>query len=349
MTTGDSTILFGYHATSCEQTRPGVLKAFLARVGELHAEADVPFTLFVQGDLVERNRDALLRVRDLCGDLVDFQQATYTGLALKTVCQNNHRGTEVFFGGCLEACCDDVARASDAMEEVLGVRPIGLAGPLGYYRGLSDRPDILYRLRGLGIQFLRTYTRNARDWVPVPFEEQPFFYDAQGFDDMLEIPGQGELTVAATEEMAHIDAARFVKIVKKDIDYVAVRNLIWSFVQHDFCAIQDDPTMANTRAIIDHARECGLPIMSHNAYYGSLRPAPEPTMETLVAEEVAQEICDDVAPEAAPESVPEVRWNRAPQPIALICTRRPHRAQDPRSIISALRGRRRRFRSNVLM
>jgi len=264
------TLLFGYMLTSSDRERPGVPGPFLMRVAGLHREMGVPFTLFVQGSLLEPYQADLQRVRDLCKELVDFQQCTFSGLPLKTVCQENHNGAKVFPAAPPDECCDDIARAMDLMERTLGTRPIGLAGPLGYYRGLSDRPDLLYRLYGLGVRFVRAYTRNARDWAPVPFEVQPFFYKAQGFDDILEIPGQGEIAIEECETIARKDLKRYIQQVCKDIDYVAAKYFTWALVQHDWCAVLNDPKMSCTHAILDHAAERGFSMLTHNAFYNAM-------------------------------------------------------------------------------
>ena len=183
--------LLGYNVESSEWSRPGVLVRFLRAAVKLHQELALPCTFFVRGQTLEEHPDEFRRARDECGELMDFQQYTYSALPLKTVCQENYRGLR----------CSRAARRANAattsrarrtlMERVLGSRPTGLGGPLGYYRGLSDRPDLLEIVSGLGIRFTRTYTRNSRDWSPLAFETQPFRYSAQGFPDVLEIPGQG--------------------------------------------------------------------------------------------------------------------------------------------------------------
>ena len=266
-------LLPGYMAVSSDGARRGVAGPFLMRVGRLHQEMGTPFTLFVRAGLLTQYNADLQRVRELCGEGVDFQLCTDDDVALKTVCQENHRGVTVVPAAAMEVCCDRIARASDLMERLLGVRPMGLASSLGYYRGLSDRPDVLAHLQRLGMRFLRTYTRNARDWAPVTFEVQPFFYTPQGFDDVLEIPGQGGMAIEECEEFARRDAEDYVRRVRKDLDYVAAKKLTFSFVQRDWCAIHEDAEMACTRAILEYARNAGMLTMSHRACFEQMRAA----------------------------------------------------------------------------
>lgn len=261
------TFLPGYSIESPEVEHPGIALRCLRLAASVHRELEAPCTVFVRGRILEANEDAFRRLRDGYGDLLDFQQGTNSGVPLKTVCQANEHGVKLFRGGSVDECREDVGRASDIMERVLGVRPIGLAGPLGYYRGLSDRPDLLEVLHELGVRFTRTFTRNARDWSPLSFETQPFAYDAQGFSDMIEIPGQGWPDVVLKEALRRQGAGGFVAHIRKDLDYVAAKKLTWSFVQTDRTCLLDDTEMAATRAVIEHARRLGFRMQTHAAHY----------------------------------------------------------------------------------
>jgi peptidoglycan/xylan/chitin deacetylase (PgdA/CDA1 family) len=243
-----------------------VLVGFLEAAVRLHRDLALPCTFFVRGQSLEEHPDEFRRVRDECGELIDLQQFTFSALPLKTVCQENHRGRSVFQGGTPRQCRDDIARASEVMERILGSRPIGLGGPLGYYRGLSDRPDLIEIVRVLGIRFTRTFTRNARDWSPLAFETQPFRYAAEGFPEVLEIPGQGWPDCALKEALGAAHSDQYLRQVCKDLDYVAARQLTWSCVLHDWSAIQDDREMRVTRAILEHARGLGFAFQTHRQF-----------------------------------------------------------------------------------
>ncbi len=152
------------------------------------------------------------------------------------------------------------------IERLLGHRPTGLAGPLGYYRGLSDRPDLLEMLFSLGIRFTRSYTRNARDAHPLAFETQAFRYAAQGFSDIVEIPGQGWPDAVLREELGYEDVDAYVRQVRKDLDYVKAKGLTWSYAQHDWAALLPHNDMRAMRAILEHAAESGFQVMTHRLF-----------------------------------------------------------------------------------
>ena len=260
------TLLLAYEVMASDRVERGVLAPFLMQAARLHKETAVPCTFFVRGELLEPYQADFQRVRDLMGGLADFQQATWSGALLKTVCQENHRGLALFPAATLDDCCDEIARAADCMERALGVRPVGLAAPMGAYRGLSDRPDLLNRLDTLDVRFLRSRTRNFRDWYPVAFEVQPYRYAAQGLPHMIEIPGQGWPDCVLKETIRADSPDRYVQYVKKDLDYVAAKRLVWSLMLRDASVIGNDPEMTQVRAIIEYARNLGYAFQTHQAF-----------------------------------------------------------------------------------
>ena len=261
------TLLPAYFIESFDDSRPGIVERFLDTVSNLHSTMRIPCTFFVLGRALEQHADAFRRALETCGEWIDFQQCTFSGIPLKTVCQHNHQGTKLFRGASPDECCADISRASELMERVLGAKPSGLAGPLGYYRGLSDRPEILAIANEFGIRFTRTYTRNARDWSPVSFEVQPFHYDVQGFPHILEIPGQGWPDHILRDALGDREPSHYIEHLKKDLNYVAAKELAWSFAQSDWSCVLHDPDMTTARAFLEYARELGFRIMSHASYY----------------------------------------------------------------------------------
>jgi len=278
------TFLPGYCVESCDRTRPGVVEDFLRAVSQVHRRLDMACTMFVRGRTLEEHTEAFQSLQQECGHLIDFQQYTYSGLPLKTVCQENHEGVQVFRGLSPEQCRESLARTLDLMETTLRVRPIGLAGPLGYYRGLSNRLAVLEVIEQVGIRFIRTYTRNAHDWYPVAFEVQPFDYTVQGVPTVLEIPGQGWPDAVLRETLGLAGVDRYVDHVKKDLDYVAAKGLTWSYMQHDWSSIAHDPDMAATAQILEYARELNFEVDTHQAYYEKRMGITGPVGEDVQAQ-----------------------------------------------------------------
>ncbi len=83
---------------------------------------------------------------------------------------------------------------------------------------------------------------------------------------MLEIPGQGWPDLALKEALGPANPELYVRQMCKDLDYVAAKQLTWSCVQHDWSAIEGDPQMRSTRAILEHARKLGFQAQTHRAF-----------------------------------------------------------------------------------
>jgi peptidoglycan/xylan/chitin deacetylase (PgdA/CDA1 family) len=261
--------LFGYDV---EHLDPEITRPFLKRAAELHREYGVPATLFVTGETLERNVDAL---GALVGDpLFDLQQHTYSHKPLKTLVQRSPRGTELILGASLERTRDEVSRTSELLASLLGVRCTGLTGPYTYYRGLADRPDILQVLDECGIRFLRTYGRNEHDWQPVSFDVQPFRYSLQGFPHLLEYGIQGWADCLLREELGWEDHDGYLAELRRNLDLIRERDLVWSYLQHDWSSLRGDPGMTLTETLLRDVRDRGISSQRYIDHYEQATATP---------------------------------------------------------------------------
>lgn len=253
--------LIGYDVESGE---PDVTARFLERVRVVHEVAGVPATLFVVGRTALRHGPAL---RELAAHpLFDVQQHTFSHVLLKTVCQENEEGVRVFPGGSLQEAADDVRRGQQALREACGVTCTGLTGPYNYYRGLSDRPDLLRACRDEGIRFLRCDGRDAHDWQPVPLDRQPYWYGPQGFPDLLECCLHGWQDCILRERLGWERTREYVAAVEGWIREAARRGLVYSYCQHDWSSLRADPTLAATAEILTAAKSA-LRCLSYRDFY----------------------------------------------------------------------------------
>ena len=272
-TLGDmGTLLIGYDV---EWRGEGdVTPRFLEQVRSLHDRLGLPATLFVVGQTLER---WVPQFQAISGDpLFDIQQHTYSHQLLKTVYIEDGRSVRVVRGVTLEETREEVRKTSALLAEHLGVQCTGLTGPWCYYRGLRDRPDILQVLREEGIRFTRTDGRNERDWHPVSIDLQPYWYDALGFPDVLEIPIHGwHDCVIRDEVLGWENVDGYVESVKPYIEQAAAEDKVFSFCQHDWSSIRADPQMCATDALIRYAQDQGLHFMSYRAYHEACRERRE--------------------------------------------------------------------------
>lgn len=260
-----ATLLFGYDVENGDPNSD-ITRVFLDRATRVHDALDAPCTLFVCGATIENNLDAFKKAAER-SDLFDIQSHTYSHCLLKTVCQNVDGEITVFPGGSLPQIRSEMKRSVETTREALGVKVRGLCGPYCYYRGLSDRPDILDILHRSGIRFVRTWGRNENDWQPVELSLQPFWYEAQGFADMLEIPVHGWQDCIWRSEHGWSDTEGFAKYQCELIDEAVERDAVLSLCAHDWSSIREDPDMTIAAAILSHARKRGMRIMSYRSYY----------------------------------------------------------------------------------
>lgn len=262
-TAGHGTFLIGYDV---ESGNPDVTRPFLRRAQQIHEATGVPATFFLCGRTVERNVEAL---RPLAAHpLFDFQQHTYNHVLLKSVCiEDPQEGTRFFRAGTLEQIRDEVRRTTVLLREACGVDCAGLTGPYAYYRGLTDRPDILEILWEEGIRFTRTWGRNEHDWQPVPLEVQPFYYELQGLPGMLEVPIHGWQDISLRKTVGWANHQAFLDGVYPYMERAAEEGLVFSYCTHDHSSTRDDPEMHITESVLRRARDLGMAAQTYAAYY----------------------------------------------------------------------------------
>jgi len=256
-----STLLIGYDVES--MGKPEVVREFLTKAEEVHREH--PCTFFLVGQVIEENARELER---LAGNpSFDFQQHTYSHKLLKTVCMERDGEITVYPGMPFAEIEDEVGRTCELLMRHFGKECLGITGPWAYYRGLSDRPDILEVLHRLGIRFTRTWGRDEHDFQPVAFEVQPFRYAPQGFGDMLEVPIHGWQDVYWRDINGWENVEGYAEYLLECLDYAAGRGLVWSHGTHDWSSVRNDPEMSLIRTILSAADRRNVAIKSYSQYY----------------------------------------------------------------------------------
>jgi peptidoglycan/xylan/chitin deacetylase (PgdA/CDA1 family) len=257
-------MLIGYdvEAGGAEDVTP----RFLEQARVLHNRLGVPATLFIVGQTLEQ---WVPEFQAIAADtLFDLQQHTYSHQLLKTVYIDDGKSIRVVRGVSLEETRQEVRKASELLHKHLGIECVGLTGPWCYYRGLRDRPDILQVLWEERIRFTRTDGRNEHDWHPVSMDLQPYWYEALGFPEMLEIPIHGwHDCVIRAEVLGWENLAGYVESVKAYIDRAASEDKVFSLCQHDWSSIREDPEMHATETLIRYAEAQGVRFMTYRAYY----------------------------------------------------------------------------------
>ena len=251
-----------------------IFKKSIEAIKRIHVKLEAPATIFLVGKTLTAGAKYVKSLLDY-PDLFDLQQHTYSHVLLKTVVVDDkenspyaRRPNERYVeGASLEVIREEVRKANKALKEHLEVTCLGIRCPYGYYRGLSDRPDILKILHQEGIRFTSTYLRNQQDWQPVPMDAQPFWYKLQGFPDMLEIPGQGWADCIWRDINGWRNRKEYTKYLNGTLDAFKRRNLTWGTVFHDWAIIKEDPTADMMSEFIQYAKERGVAVSNYAQFY----------------------------------------------------------------------------------
>lgn len=257
-------ILIGYDIE--KSFEPEITSRFINLVLEAQKELQVKSTFFILGRCVEIATKDLLRLKDQ--PFFELQQHTYSHIGVKTLWQIKPDGTTRFEKGeSPQVIEEEIAKTNKLFKDRLGLDCRGIAIPRGFFRGLGDRPDLLDIFWRQGIRYMRAFSRNEYDWQPVSLDVQPFFYDIQGYPDILEIPVQGWQDCLWYEENGKNNQTGYLNYLKSTVDLVQKNNLAWSFVQHDWSTVQYDPDFLITRQFILYAQQKGVNFMTHREYY----------------------------------------------------------------------------------
>jgi peptidoglycan/xylan/chitin deacetylase (PgdA/CDA1 family) len=237
-------------------------RVFLGKILRLHEELKVPATIFMVGCNIAQHVPELAACRD--SGWFEIAQHTWSHYPIKTVVEDIPNG--VFLPGLpVEKIEEQIARPVEELRKLLGVTCAGVTLPYCYYRGLADRPDILAFVRKHGLRYVRSYGRNERDYGPVSWDVQPFWYERQGFPEILEIPVQGWMDAQWRKEHGWENWPAYHSWLKGQISVAAERGLAWSHVQHDWTSLLEDESLEWTRRFLLAARE-NLECMTHEAF-----------------------------------------------------------------------------------
>lgn len=274
-------ILFGYDTERFED--PSVTRHFLRTMSQMHEEYQIPCTLFLVGKVIEECADDIKPLVD--NPLFDLQQHSYSHQPFKSyvidfrgIPEEELKDLEwlrgkpkivVHRGLALEEIREQVIKTQECLRDYLGIEcNKGLTCPFAYYQGLLDRPDVTDLLYDLGIRFVRSWGRDYRGWNPTPFDVQPFFYEAHGHDDMLEIPIQGWHDTLWKAQHGWANVQGYVEMLQESLHEVMEHDYTWSFLAHDWSSVRQDPEMSGIRAFIEYTLEQGdVTFATHTSFY----------------------------------------------------------------------------------
>ena len=233
-------------------------------IGQNHGDLGVPATLFVCGRTLTHATDAVQAAA--ANPLFDIQQHTYSHLLFKDQAWKDG----VFRASPPHAIGEELAFTSALIERYAGSRCIGLRTPFGYYRGLRDRPDLLQLLADAGIRYVSAWGRNDEGGNPTPWV-QPFWYEEEGYPDILELPFQFWLDGIWFDMHGFGNGTGFRAELRRAVDEIADQDLVYGVCFHDWAmTVCDEPGTGWVRGMLEHALERGVEVTSYTRYYERL-------------------------------------------------------------------------------
>jgi peptidoglycan/xylan/chitin deacetylase (PgdA/CDA1 family) len=270
------TILFGVDVESCSESSAG----YCRYATELFHDLQVPATWYVTGMTLEKYPREFQEVAK--SSLIELESHTYSHMLLKTALYRSGAGpgefgakeVEMVRGGSIEQLQADLGRAQRVFQDVLGRTATALTGPWGYYRGLADRPDVLEVVYAHGFRILRTCARCEADSQPVPLEWRPFWYEAQGFPDVLECLIHDFQDDYLWREFGRpAEGERYADHLKRVANRVAAEDLVWSVDTHDHgCETREGFERKGTwmRELLTHAKGLGIRFLKITDYHAEM-------------------------------------------------------------------------------
>jgi peptidoglycan/xylan/chitin deacetylase (PgdA/CDA1 family) len=246
---------------------PDVTRRGVGLLARLHEELEAPCTFFICGRTLLHALDA---IEPLAGsDLFDIQQHTYSHVVFRDV-RYHAEGAEteaVIPETPHVALREELRFTSELIRKYLGRECVGVRTPFGYYRGLRDRPDLLEIVRDTGHRFVTSWGRNEENGNPTPWV-QPFAYAEEGYADLLEIPFQFWLDGIWFDANGYGEGRGFRRALEGAVDEIAERDLVFATAFHEWCAVEaNEEGTGWIRTLIEHARACGVEIMSYSDYW----------------------------------------------------------------------------------
>jgi peptidoglycan/xylan/chitin deacetylase (PgdA/CDA1 family) len=245
---------------------PATCAEALALLGEIHAEADVPATLFICGRTLLHALEPVRAAK--ASGLFDVQQHTFSHVPFRDIEYSPEPGIVATIAASPpEALSAELEVTSRLIRDHLGHECVGLRTPFGYHRGLRDRPDLLEIVRETGLRYVTSWGRNAENANPTPWV-QPFAYDEEGYPDVLELPFQFWLDVVWFDRHGYDTGPALLEALKGAVDEVATNDLVYGACFHDWVMLASDERRVGwLRGFLRYAAERGVEVTTYTEYW----------------------------------------------------------------------------------
>ncbi|MEI6501279.1 MAG: polysaccharide deacetylase family protein, partial [Armatimonadota bacterium] len=168
--------LAAYDTENLEQCLPAV-----EQLVALHRKHEVPATFFIVGKLLEQDGPAYRKLLD--DPLFDVQSHSYSHRMLRDSPQHGP-------GVTVEEAEFEIAEGKRLVDEVFERNTIGFRPGCGFENGFGGEPERLELFRRHGVKFISADLRGPLGTIPNDMA-QAYRYEADGYADLMEIPGHG--------------------------------------------------------------------------------------------------------------------------------------------------------------
>ncbi len=261
---------------SYEGDRLSECVAGIRAVAEAHLERGAPATFFIVARLLDAARRELVDILD--HPIFEVASHSYTHPDIKDYLHDDHRLRH------------EIADSKKAIEDAFGRAVIGFTTPGGYEDGYIGQPKVPEILCEAGYRYLRSVGTGPHYSMPAPLH-QPFWYDAEGCAELLEIPTHAWHDNVLTGQHGLVawpptlpwdyptrmptDAQGVYEAYAPGIDHAARAGLV-AYVPtfHPWSIYRIDQRAAHIAMLLDHA-DGMLDIRSCGQLYEQVRAAPE--------------------------------------------------------------------------
>ena len=160
----------------------------------------------------------------------------------------------------------NIAMASWAMQQRLGIEPAGFRTPGGFYRGIEDRPDLQQMLMRLVFDWVsRRYPRFQtavktqrpdeavfQTIIESQTRAQPYTYPT----GLIEVPMSPISDVNAMRSLRWTTEA-FLEAVDRAVLWAIENRAVFDFLAHPSCLVVTDPTFRVIERICKRVQEAG--------------------------------------------------------------------------------------------
>ena len=255
------------------------LKAVEAIHGVL-SRNNAPATFFVVGEVLERAGADLGSL--LSDPLFEIQSHSYTHMHIKDDDPN-----------ILSQFENELEKTAQLIHRYFGKPPRGFAAPGGFYRGLRGYQKQLAILKDQGYVYVNTDASGPPEqWMPAQFT-QPYWYDEEGFPEILEVPVTGwhcnmlfntghqndnwkpaaGFPDGTVMERLPVTIQEGFEARRKELQYAIDKQLIYLPAMHPWSVYRFDPELEHLERLIAAAREQRVPVVNCGSVYEQYKNA----------------------------------------------------------------------------